>query len=103
MAKMYSDQIEKTQLLLKEMKNNIGRLKGKGLDENYLCNLKNDTDLLATYNIDYDKLKADFKAKSIQINIKLEEVKKQVKEAKKILKRNFEQNEWKDFGVLDKR
>lgn len=103
MARMYSEQIEKTQTLLTGLKNNLGRLKNKGLDENFLCNLKTNNGSLSTYNGEYDKLKADFKAKSIQTNNKLEDVKKQVKEAKKIVKRNFEQSEWKDFGISDKR
>lgn len=103
MARMYSEQIEKTRLLVNGLKNNIGRVRDKGLDEKFLNDLETGNGLMSIYNEEYDRLKVDFKTKSIQTNKKLEEVKKQVKEAKRILKRSFEQSEWKDFGVFDKK
>jgi hypothetical protein len=103
MSKTYSVQIEKTQSLLKGLRNNASRVKEKGLDDKFICKLETDNDLLKTYNEEYDRLKVEFRAKTIEANLKLNEVKNQAKEAKKIIKRCYEQPEWVDFGVNDKK
>lgn len=103
MSKIISDQIEKTQTLLNGLKNKIELLKNKGLDEEFINKLSADNRLMENYNTELDKLKTELKAKTIASNKKMIEIKTRIKEAKKIIKNNYLQNEWKDFGITDKR
>jgi len=103
MPKIYSDYAIKTKSLLAGFKKNVELLKGKGIDDQFISKLKSDNDLVATYSEELDKLKAEIKTKTLQENIKLNEVKKQVKEAKKIIKKDFDKSRWQEFGINDKR
>lgn len=103
MAKIYQEQIQKTDLLLNGLKINASLVKDKGIDEFFLSKLESENKLATTYNEEYDKLKADFKNKGYQINNKIDEIKKQCREAKRIIKKNFDKAEWTKFGILDKR
>jgi len=103
MSKVISDQIEKTQTILTGLKNKTDILKNKGLDDAFINKLNADNKLMATYNEELDRLKADLKAKTIQTNRKMMEIKTQIREAKKIIKKDFLQHQWKEFGITDKR
>ncbi|MCE5346734.1 MAG: hypothetical protein LLG13_10670 [Bacteroidales bacterium] len=103
MSKVYSDYVAKAQLLSAKMKKNVAQLKNKGIDEQFISKLESDNGLAATYNEEIDKLKADIKTKTRQANIKLNEVKRQVKEAKKIIKSDFDKKSWPEFGISDKK
>lgn len=100
---MYSKPIEKNLILLNGLKNNVGRLKSKGIDESLIVQLKTDIDLEQNYNKEYDRLRDEFKEKTIQANRKLIEIKIQVQALKKLIKTKFDKEEWPDFGVNDKR
>jgi len=103
MSKIISEQIEKTEMLLNGLRSKAELIKDKGLDEEYVNKLNSDNKLMATYNEELDKLKAELKAKTIQANRKMLEIKTQVREAKRVIKRDFLQNHWKEFGIIDKR
>jgi hypothetical protein len=103
MSKIHSDQIEKTQQLLDGIKNNQNLLKNKGLDGSFIKQLESENNLLMAYNDENEKLKVDLKAKIQRANQKLDEIKNKVNIAKKIIKRDFEQEKWRHFGVSDKR
>ena len=101
--KMFSEQIDKTRKLLIGLKDNIELVKDKGLDKKFIIQLESDNNLAATYNEEIDKLKAAAKEKARETSLKLLETNIQVKKAKKIIKQNFSQNSWKNFGIKDKR
>lgn len=103
MAKVYMDQIQKSQLLLAGLKRNATRLKDKDLDEAFITQFENEITAEVIINEQYDKLKTDFKAKTIEANRKLLEIKQQQKTAKKVIKNNFDKSEWPLFGIPDKR
>jgi len=103
MSKVYLDQIEKTEQLLEGLKNNLNLVRDKGLDSNFIKKLDEDKDQAIIYNSENDKLRADLKDKTRRANLKLNEIKAQVKEAKKIIKQDFPQERWKSFGISDKR
>lgn len=103
MSKIYQEQIQKVELLLKGLKANISVVKAQGIDESFLSNLESDNKLASTYNEEYDKLKIDFKNKAYQINRKIDELKKQSREAKRIVKKNVDKAEWPKFGIMDKK
>lgn len=103
MSKVISEQIEKIQMLLTGLKSKVELVKNKGIDNEFLNKLDANNKQLAVYNEELDKLKSDLKAKTIETNRKRLEIKAQVKDAKKIIKRDYLQPQWKDFGITDKR
>lgn len=50
-----------------------------------------------------EKLKADLKTKTQDLDAKLGELKKLYSELKKSVKMDIEQSQWKEFGIEDKR
>lgn len=103
MTKVNSEKIAKTNLLLTGLKKNALLLKNKGIDEHFINKLENDNSIAATYDEEKDKLKAEVKAKTVQANSKLNEIQRQVNEAKRIIKRDFDKSKWLDFGITDVR
>jgi len=103
MSKIISEQIEKTHLLVNGLRSKQELVRNKGLDQEFVDKLNTDNELLSVYNSELDKLKAELKAKTIQTNRKLMEIKTRIREAKKVVKRDFIQPQWKDFGITDKR
>ena len=101
--KIYSDQVTKTQNLITGLKNKIELVKNKGINEEFISHLEADNKLIASYNDEIDKFKAAIKEKSREANRKLLEVKIRIKGAKKIVKQNFNSENWKEFGINDKR
>lgn len=103
MSKVHLEQIEKTNLLLEGLKNNQSILKEKGINAGFIEKLESDNNLAIIYNDENDRLKADLKAKTVRANRKLDEIKAMVKKVKIIIKRDFPQEQWKNFGIMDKR
>jgi flagellar capping protein FliD len=54
-------------------------------------------------NDEQEKLKADLKSKTDALNTKMEELTKKYSEAKKVVKLEFPQTQWMEFGISDKR
>lgn len=103
MSKIHSELITKTRLLVSGMMKNVELIKDKGLDAQFLKRLKDDTDQIAEINEECEKLKSEAKAKTKQLNIKINEVRKQLRDSKKIIKRDFEKEQWIKFGISDSR
>jgi hypothetical protein len=103
MSRIHSEQVAKSQLLIAGMEKNVELIKNKGLDAKFISKLKSETNTVASYNEECEKIKADARAKTRQLNIKANEVRMQVKEAKKIIKRDFDKSEWHKFGISDSR
>jgi hypothetical protein len=103
MSKTYSEQITKTQSLLTGLKKNIEIVRSKGLNEEFINKLESDNNLVATFDKENEQIKADLKNKIVKANSKLDEIKKQVKEAKRIIKSDFDQSKWISFGITDKK
>lgn len=103
MSKVYSDQIEKVHLLLAGLKKNLNLVKDKGLDEAFIKQLEADARVAEDFNNKNDELKAELKTNIRKVNVKLEDIKEQVKKAKKVIKLSFSQESWVGFGVHDKR
>jgi len=101
MSKTYSEQITKTQSLLTGLKKNIEIVRSKGLNEEFINKLESDNNLVATFDKENEQIKADLKNKIVKANSKLDEIKKQVKEAKRIIKSDFDQSKWISFGITD--
>lgn len=103
MSKVVLEQIEKTKMLVDGLRNKAVLVQNKGLDEAFVSKLESDNKVMEAYNAELDKLKADLRTKTFEANRKMVEIKMQIREAKRIVKREFEQPRWKEFGIIDKR
>jgi len=101
--KVYLEQINKTNELIAGLRKKFSLVKNKGVDEEFIARLEADNKLLANYNEEIDQLKVTTKEKSSEAIRKLLEVKTRVKNAKEIIKQNFNSNSWLEFGIKDKR
>ena len=62
-----------------------------------------DHDLALVLNNEQEKLKADLVNKTAELEAKLAELASEVSETQKIVKMDFDQSRWKEFGIDAKR
>lgn len=103
MSKIYSQQVAKIQSLVTGLKGNVELLKNKGLDAGFISKLESANNLASGYNQECDRLKAELRTKTTLSNAKLNEVKRMAREAKKIIKRDYDKSRWPEFGIADLR
>lgn len=100
---MYAAQISDAQVMESGLKNNQEQAARRGLDVAFTTLLETNRKAAATLNDEQEKLKADLKMKTAELEAKLSELDKQMREARKIVKLDFTQTQWKEFGITDKR
>lgn len=103
MAKKYVDLITKTDLLVNGILSNLDKLAQKEINHSFVGQLSEDNALQKQYNEEYDKLKSEFQSKTYQANRHFMEVNKQFKQAKRLIKANFDKELWRQFGIMDKK
>jgi len=101
--KIYLEQVSRTNEFVAGLRKKFSLVKDKGITEELIAQLDADNKLLEGYNEEIEKLKAITKEKSREAARKLLEAKMRVKATKKIVKQNFEKDNWIDFGIKDKR
>lgn len=99
----YAEQITKAQVMLAGLKGNAEQVARRGLDEAFLTKLDTDQNSAVSMNNEQEKLKGDLGTKTDQLEAKLAELGSQVSEAQKIVKMDFDQSRWKEFGIDAKR
>jgi len=99
----YAEQITKAQVMLAGLKGNTEQVARRGLDQAFLTKLDTDQNLAVSLNNEQEKLKADLVTKTAQLEAKLAELAGEVSEAQKIVKMDFDQSRWKEFGIDAKR
>lgn len=101
--KTYAEQISQAQVMTAGLKNNAAQVARRGLDEAFVNKLEADRLAAVALNNEQEKLKADLKAKTAQLDATLTELDKGLAEARKIVKLDFPQGQWREFGIEDKR
>lgn len=99
----YAEQISNAQVMVSGLKGNADKVARRGIDGAFVTSLDANVQSVTTLNNEQEKLKADLTAKTAELNAKLLEVEKAVAEAKKIVKMDFPTEQWKEFGIADKR
>lgn len=92
----------RAQLMVTALKANAQRVSKRGIDEAFVTEMDGFTKEAVALNDEQEKLKADLKTKTDDLTAKLEELTKKYSEAKKIVKLDFPQTQWKEFGIEDK-
>ncbi len=112
MSKSYARRISDAQVMYAGLQAHTDQLARRGINEDFLNTLSSNEDFLNTLssgtsaaivlNNEQEKLKAQLKAKTAELDAQLTALEKQMSEAKKIVKMDFPKTDWKEFGILDK-
>lgn len=100
MSKTIEQQIEKSRMLITGFRRNINVL---GVTEAELNAMDVELRKLVEINAECDKLREELSVKVKNMNSILNVVKDSFFNYKKIIKQNYSQERWIDFGVADKR
>ncbi len=100
--KSYAETIVRSKLMLEAMKANKASLSTK-LDDTFIGKFASDTSEAEMLNVQQEKLKAALKEQTAKLEATLKSMEKQYAEAKKRIKLDFPQEQWKEFGFDDKR
>ena len=103
MSKVYSEQVQKAQMLAAGLRKNNELVKNRGISSEQIAQMEKDAKEAARMNEEVEVLRAEVGAKAARANKKLTELKNNMQNAKQIIKRCFDQEQWQDFGVMDKR
>ena len=97
MSKMsFAETINSIQVMTIGMQNNATEASTRGWQDTKSTQLAALRTEAIKLNDEQERLKADLKTKTAELN-------EQMKEAKKVVKLGFPQSQWKEFGVADKR
>jgi|SRR5665647_2086889 len=99
----YAEQLSSAQVMVAGLRGNAVQVNRRGLDEVFTNKLDANRLAAGTLNDQQEKLKADLKSKTAELDAKLAELEKGVTEAKKVVKMDFPQDQWRQFGIEDKR
>lgn len=103
MSKIIAEQIEKTRALVAGLRSQINLVRNKGVDVEFINQLEADNKQLLVLDAELDKMRDAIYAKTRETNQVLLGVKNRVQSIKKMIKGNFTQEKWIDFGIADKR
>lgn len=103
MSIVYSEKVEKAQSLANGLKRNFDKVKSLGITDEQILNLMKLAEETAAMSKELDALREVVKQKASAANAKLTELTQQLQLAKQVIKTNFEQLSWVNFGIVDKR
>lgn len=95
--KSYSESISQARVMIDGLTGNKGNLP-KGMDEAFLTSLTDSCAKVVSLNSEQEKLKADLKSKTAELDAEVAAMMKLYSEAKKRVKMDFPQEQWKEFG-----
>ncbi|BDX38858.1 hypothetical protein CYCD_22130 [Tenuifilaceae bacterium CYCD] len=101
--KILSEQTNKVDKIIVGLKGKINLVKEKGIDDKFIAEMEVSNKFIKANNEALEKLKTESKIKAREANLRLIELKVQIQKVKKIVKQNFYQSRWKEFGITDKR
>ena len=101
--KTYAENIKNAELMSSGLKNNAERAEKRGLGRDFLTKLKADLQKVVELNNEQEKLKADLKRKTAELDAQMKLLNSEVADARKIVKVEFQQEQWKEFGIEAKK
>lgn len=104
MAKIYAEQVKKAQTLAAGLKKNYDSVKLRcGITMEQIQQLEEMAAEAAGMNAEVEALREEVSQKAARANRKLEEMKRNMMNAKRMVKSNFDPIKWPELGVMDKR
>ncbi len=99
----YAEEIKQAEVMSAGLQNNATQVAKRGLDAEFISKLKADLQKAIELNNEQEKLKADLKQKTADLDAKMTGLNAQIAEARKIVKIEFPQTQWKEFGIEAKK
>lgn len=102
-TRSFAQRINDAEVMHSGMVNNMETAASRGWSEEkneHLMAIRNEAIQL---NDEQEKLKAELKMKTAELNAKETQLEESMKEAKGVVKLAFPQTQWKEFGITDKR
>ncbi len=97
--KSYAENINTAEMMQSGLRNNSERAAKRGLDKEFMEKLSLNLKSTVALNIEQERLKAELKLKTAALDTQLKALNKQVSEARKIVKIEFQKEQWKEFGI----
>ncbi|MDO4230121.1 MAG: membrane-binding protein [Capnocytophaga sp.] len=101
-TKSYADSLFESKLMIDGLKNNKETLPA-GIDETFINNIERIKDEVQKLNSEQEKLKADLKSKTKVLEESHKLLQQQYAEAKKRIKLDIPQTQWREYGIEDKK
>lgn len=95
--------LSKTAVLIHGILNNPGPLARRGFDPRTTGRLQELYDLVQTREAEQEALRSRLKQKTREANQALGDLKRQVSRARKVIKLEFPQWGWREFGIEDEK
>ncbi|MDR2909766.1 MAG: hypothetical protein LBV47_00120 [Bacteroidales bacterium] len=102
-SKSYADQINSARVMAIALHANLEALKKRGMTEEFITSLRASLSKIAETNSEQERLKANLKTITATLEILLAQLHGQMKEAIKVVKLEVPQQQWKEYGIADKR
>ncbi|UCH94184.1 MAG: hypothetical protein JSV88_28475 [Candidatus Aminicenantes bacterium] len=102
-VKSFGDKMNDVNVMVTGLRGQISRVSRRGINEEFINNLETNMNEARTLDTEQEKLKADLKKKTAKLDELVAVLNKMMDEAKRVVKLEFDQEEWKEFGVTDKR
>ncbi len=99
----YAEVAAAAETLLSGLKANSGQMSKRGIDEQFLSEFEKNKNSFISLNNEQETLKAKLKEKTGQLEDMGNILKKQISEARKMIKVEIPQKLWKEYGITDKR
>ena len=104
MAKVYAEQVKKAQTLVAGLKANFNLVKSRcDITMEQVQTLEEAANEAARMNAEVEALREEVSRKAALASRKLDEVKRNMMNAKRQIKSSFDPSKWVELGVLDKR
>ncbi len=103
MSKVYTEKVAKAQSLAEGLKRNFDSVKQLGITEEQIATLVKISEETSVMSEELDELRNVVKQKASVANAKLMDLTDILRDLKSVVKINYEQQRWIDFGVEDKR
>ena len=98
----FAEVLSQVEVMTSGLKNNATRAAKRGLDTTFVERMEALYQEVQNLNNEQERLKADLKSKTEALNEKIATLEAQYREAKKVVKLEFEQSQWIGFGLKDK-
>lgn len=103
MSKTYDENVRKARAIADGIGRNLSKLKSYGISQSTIDALIEAANDTATKGTEVDELRKLVNEKASSARAALLNLTDRVRDVKQIIKRNFEQSKWLDFGIEDKR
>lgn len=100
--KSYAENITSSKVMIDGLRTHNENLPA-GLTQEFINQMEEIHSRVQTLNSEQEKLKADLKTKTEALETQLKELQNKYAEAKKRIKLDFPQTQWREFGIEDKR